>query len=389
MPSAVGSPGFRRRFFTYLVQDAFNYVSARDHEHPYPERLKRDGWVGQVMSAARGRAANGLRRVAHRATVRRRAPWVERAARELVATAEHLEELEAAYEALADEPSRELFVKLLEWRILGPRRVRLPVSPDYYREGLERIDRELVRERGTRRVSDPYFPELNRYKVGLEDRELTVETDETCMLNTFTLHQYSYEQDHVAVRAERGDVVLDGGGGYGETALYFATSVGLEGEVLCLEMDPRNRRAIQRNRELNPELAARIRVVEAALWESSGVTLDYVAGGKMSRVVEGAVAEGGAIETTTLDELVERNGLRRVNFLKLDVEGSELAVLRGATQTLRDHRPRLAIAVYHDARDIWEIPLYLHGLGLGYRLFLDHTSAGMDETVLFASVEQA
>jgi FkbM family methyltransferase len=154
-------------------------------------------------------------------------------------------------------------------------------------------------------------------------------------------------------------------------------------------MDPRNRRAIQRNLELNPELAARIRVVEAALWESSGVTLDYVAGGKMSRVVEGAAAEGGAIETTTLDELVERNGLRRVNFLKLDVEGSELAVLRGATQTLRDHRPRLAIAVYHHVRDIWEIPLYLHGLGLGYRLFLDHTSAGMDETVLFASVEQA
>ena len=108
----------------------------------------------------------------------------------------------------------------------------------------------------------------------------------------------------------------------------------------------------------------------------------------MSRVVEGAVAEGGAIETTTLDELVERNGLRRVNFLKLDVEGSELAVLRGATQTLREHRPRLAIAVYHDARDIWEIPLYLHGLGLGYRLFLDHTSAEMDETVLFASVER-
>ena len=50
------------------------------------------------------------------------------------------------------------------------------------------------------------------------------------------------------------------------------------------------------------------------------------------------VAEAGAVEITTLDGLL--NG-RRVAFIKVDVEGGELSVLKGATRTLQQHKPHL------------------------------------------------
>lgn len=384
-PSAGGAPGFRERFLGSLFRDSFDYVPARDHESPYPERLKSGSRAVRLALAARGVAGDRTRRLLHRAAWARRGEWVEQAARELETTSRRLEELEAVYDSLADEPSRDLFVRLLEWRILGPRRVRLPTSPDRYRRELERIHRELLIERGTRSVRDPYFPMLDRYRVELGGDELSVETDETSMLDTFVLEQYAYRRGPVSVCAEPGDVVVDGGGGYGETALYFSSLVAPDGQVLVLEMDPSNRQAIERNLEQNGDLGSRVRIVEAALWERSGESLTYVAGGKLSRLQPDPAPAGGTVETVTLDDLVARSGVPNVDFLKLDLEGAEVPALQGASRVLEEHRPKLAVALYHRPEDLAEIPRFVQGLGLGYRLFLDHTSAGWDETVLFAA----
>src|SRR4051794_11810905 len=318
---------FRERFFGDVLRDSFGYVPARNHEHPYPERLKARGRLGRWRLAAQGTIADLGRRSARRAMASRWTPWVDQAARELAATAERLEDLEAAYETLSDEPSRELFVRLIEWRILGPRRVELPVGPDRYREGLERVHREHLREAGTRRGNDPYFPQLNRYAVTVGSHELAVETDETCMHDVFLLEEYAYRRGHQEVAAEPDDLVLDGGGGYGETALYFSSLVAPNGEVVVVEMDPRNRASIERNLEQNPELGARVRILDAALWDTSGESLTYIASGKMSRLGVPEAAEGGTLETTTIDELAEGAGLERINLLKLDIEGAELRAL--------------------------------------------------------------
>jgi FkbM family methyltransferase len=384
-PAASGAPAFRERFLEALFRDSFGYVPARDPEYPYPERLRSGSRVGRAGLVARGAARNLARRVVHRAAWARRGAWVEQAARELGAWSRRLEELEAVYESLADEPSRDLFVRLLEWRILGPYRVPLPVGPDRYRRELERLHREHLLEAGTQPVHDPFFPQLDRYAFELGGRPLTVETDETSMVDTFVLEQYAYRRGAVTVCAEPGDVVVDGGGGYGDTALYFSTRVAPDGQVVVVEMDPRNRRAIERNLEQNGEAASRVRLVHAALWESSGESIPYVAGGKLSRLQPEPAAEGGTAETTALDELVEGVGLGRVDFLKLDVEGAELAALKGAAQVLEHHRPKLAVALYHKPEDLIEIPRHIAELGLGYRLFLDHTSPGSEETVLFGA----
>jgi FkbM family methyltransferase len=384
-PAASGAPAFRERFLEALFRDSFGYVPARDHEYPYPERLRSGSRAVRAGLVARGAARNLARRLVHRAAWARRGAWVEQAARDLAAWSRRFEELEAVYASLADEPSRDLFVRLLEWRILGPYRVGLPTSPDRYRRELERLHREHLLEAATHPVHDPFFPALDRYAFEAGGHRLTVETDETSMLDTFVLEQYAYRQRAVTVSAEPGDVVVDGGGGYGDTALYFSSLVAPDGEVVVVEMDPRNRRTIERNVQQNPEHASRVRVTSAALWGSSGESLQYVAGGKLSRLQPEPAGEGGAAETVTLDELVERLGLPQVDFVKLDVEGAELAALKGASGVLEQHRPKLAVALYHRPEDLIEIPRHIEELGLGYRLFLDHTSPGWEETVLFGA----
>ena len=70
-------------------------------------------------------------------------------------------------------------------------------------------------------------------------------------------------------------------------------------------------------------------------------------------------------------------------FIKLDVEGCEKAAILGAEQTIRKHRPMLAIAVYHRPEDLWEIPQILHNFGLGYKFYLRHYTQFYHETVLY------
>lgn len=74
-------------------------------------------------------------------------------------------------------------------------------------------------------------------------------------------------------------------------------------------------------------------------------------------------------------------------FISMDVEGAEREALRGAETLIKENRPDLAICVYHSPDHIWDIPLYLDGLRLGYRFYLRNYTSFISETVLYAVVE--
>lgn len=126
-----------------------------------------------------------------------------------------------------------------------------------------------------------------------------------------------------------------------------------------------------------------MRLEREALWHTMGKSLDITNAGPGTRIV-GTESASAPVTSTTIDELVRRKSLERVDFIKLDIEGAELSALRGAEQALRRFRPKLAVALYHDLKDFALIPEYLNGLNLGYRFFLDHFTIHAEETVLFA-----
>lgn len=88
-----------------------------------------------------------------------------------------------------------------------------------------------------------------------------------------------------------------------------------------------------------------------------------------------------AIEVRKLDDVLQG---KKVTFIKMDIEGAELAALRGAEKIIREQRPRLAICVYHKPEDIWEIPSLILSCNPDYRLYLRHYSITETETVLYA-----
>ncbi|MGB9181536.1 MAG: FkbM family methyltransferase [Pyrinomonadaceae bacterium] len=88
------------------------------------------------------------------------------------------------------------------------------------------------------------------------------------------------------------------------------------------------------------------------------------------------------VDVLPLYEVVEQNG--GTLYLKFDVEGAEWEALRGADSLLRSTRPILAISVYHQPDDLWQLPLYLHSLNLGYQLFLRTQGEDGMDVICFA-----
>lgn len=324
----------------------------------------------------------------------------EEAARRLTRILDLEPGLEQTFAELGDESSRRTMLGLLRLRVLGPFHASLELSPERYRELQAQAERDLVIQPATIEVPDPWFSPLSLYRIPPEsgsDPRIELHTHSVDVVNVYVRHEYRYRTSTAEVAAEPGDTVLDIGGCWGDTALYFARQVGQGGRVITFEFDPRNLAVMRWNLSLNPELAARIEVVEQALWSESGLRLPFAAGGRMTRVLAGAVGEvaGHAatdtataevedVLTTTLDEALQKAGVDHADFVKMDVEGAEPHVLAGAKETLSRHRPKLALAAYHADNDLVTLPAELRSQGLPYRLYLRATAAVEDETVLFA-----
>ena len=77
-------------------------------------------------------------------------------------------------------------------------------------------------------------------------------------------------------------------------------------------------------------------------------------------------------------------GERNISFLKLDVEGFELAALQGAEQAIRRCRPRMAVCAYHKLEDLLKIPKWILDLEMGYTLQLRMYSNEYLEIVCYA-----
>jgi FkbM family methyltransferase len=141
----------------------------------------------------------------------------------------------------------------------------------------------------------------------------------------------------------------------------------------------------RRNLDLNPHLKDRITLVEHPVWSLSDQEL-FINGTGPGTRVEATPSNPGVpfVKTISIDDLVARYALSRLDFIKMDIEGAEMDALHGAEAALKRFKPKLAIAVYHKLSDFWSVPQYLDSLGLGYRFHLRHFTMHAEETILFA-----
>ncbi len=209
------------------------------------------------------------------------------------------------------------------------------------------------------------------------------------LASTMAFSQYAYRDESVPARPRHGDVVLDAGGCWGDTALWFAHAVGPEGMVHTFEPTPGNRQLLDQNLTLNPALAQRIHVWSDPLGPPVRRRGLDARCRRRRRHPSRPTRTPGKFEvipmrTQTIDELVGNGTMPRVDFVKVDVEGADLGVLEGAAETIRSQRPRLAIACYHKPDDLVVIPDFVAGLGVEYRWYLQCSTMTDVDTVAFA-----
>jgi FkbM family methyltransferase len=280
---------------------------------------------------------------------------------------------------LADEHSRALYDQLLLFRILGHAHVRLPFNTPEALTFPERVDRWKVRDTADVGMFGP----LAIYAVPTDDGEVRMKCWSGNVAASILFGQYFFYRDADSVAPEKGDTVIDAGGCFGDTALVFASTIGPKGRVHTFDPLKKHCKIMRDAFAMNPPLAPRIAIHEVGLADADSVGSAVSA--RDALIDPGArVAQGGDLPTRSIDSLVAEGAIDRIDYIKMDIEGSELAALRGGESALRKWRPRLAISLYHRPEDFFSIPLWLDGLRCGYRFFLDHYSIHHEETVLYA-----
>jgi FkbM family methyltransferase len=190
-----------------------------------------------------------------------------------------------------------------------------------------------------------------------------------------------------------GMIVLDIGAHHGYYTLLASQKVGPEGCVIAFEPSPRERRRLLQHLRMNS--CANVRIEEMALGDAKGRAEFHIVKGKETgcnslRPPEVRQSTATEVEVARLDDYLRQKDLAVVDFVKMDVEGAELAVLKGATHFL-ERRPRPVIfcevqdvrtrAWGYPARDIVE---FLRGKGFRWYIL---SAQGIAQPLPFDQVE--
>lgn len=194
----------------------------------------------------------------------------------------------------------------------------------------------------------------------------------------FSARPYHYRD---LVMPNPGDTVLDYGAYTGDNSVEFAQDVGKNGKVYAFEPSPRTYKELQDN---------------IAVFGMSDIIMPVMAG--VSRVSGWQSFETGdnpvashlscngdiSVECKSIDDFVVEAQIKKVDFIKMDIEGAELDALLGGKHTIEVYNPQMAICIYHQPEHLFSVPLLINSMNQKYSLFVKHRSESFTDTVCFA-----
>jgi FkbM family methyltransferase len=192
----------------------------------------------------------------------------------------------------------------------------------------------------------------------------------------------SFERDMLRVYSKLlkpGSHVLDIGANIGAHTLPLAKLVGNDGVVVAIEATTYAFEKLVTNLNLNPDCSHQVIPIQALLISGElalpqthlhsswplvdNSTVHPILGGKLKSL--------DSAQVTTGDELIQKLQLKKIDWIKLDVDGNELTVLKGINNIVANHRPHilLELAPYcHSHKSGQFEELINHLLNLNYTL---------------------
>jgi FkbM family methyltransferase len=147
-------------------------------------------------------------------------------------------------------------------------------------------------------------------------------------------YSMSYHKETIINRfcPQEGDVVVDIGAAFGLYTILASKKVGLMGKVIAIEPQKDSFEMLNRNVALNK--LSNVTTLNRVVYSEETTVNLY---GNYSIIPERAgkhKEEFVETKADTLDHLLQQNGIAEVNWIKIDVEGAEYEVLKGATNIL-------------------------------------------------------
>jgi len=171
---------------------------------------------------------------------------------------------------------------------------------------------------------------------------------------------------------KEGMIAVDIGACAGNYSILIAKLMHDRGKVLAFEPDPDNCRGLEDNIRVNKFKS--IEVHQCALADREGTATFYPGGGLGSLVHQPSPRHAGfqlepiAVRIRKLDDVLDELNIRQVDIIKIDVEGSDILVLRGAERTLRNNCVHLLMDV-DVSSNAERIELYRLLDSLGYEIY--------------------
>jgi len=230
----------------------------------------------------------------------------------------------------------------------------------------------------TKETFHKFEAQIKESKDGcFEIDDFHLKNEKGLLVSAFFIEQYRLPN---LVEPKSGDIILDIGACFGDTAFWFRKYVGDEGKIYAFEPVNYNLDILKENIEKNK--ITNIIPQKLALDDTEGEFQIVGAGGVAKLSSYGSEK----VKVTTIDKFVEDQKIDRVNFIKMDIEGAELSALKGGKNTIKKFKPKLAICVYHKGDDLITIPNYIKSVNKDYKFYLRHNSPWLGETVLYANV---
>lgn len=208
---------------------------------------------------------------------------------------------------------------------------------------------------------------------------------------TFTRRSHYPKYKHSLCKPRPGDVIINAGGYNGQTTKSFHRMLLGEGKVIVFEPSPIAQKTIEKTLAaygIDPDFYT---IEPFALWDKKDT---------LRLLTEEKCDPGAFISSTemkeqsslvehecpciTLDSYLEANPLPSIDLIKMDIESAEQKALAGAARTIRKHKPRLQIAIYHKASDLWEIQKMIAEMNDNYAFFVGHHAYHWTEVILYA-----
>ena len=177
-----------------------------------------------------------------------------------------------------------------------------------------------------------------------------------------------YEKKGVTLNS--GDYVIDAGANMGVFSAHASRKIGSQGKVFAFEPIADVANIIRSSAKANTPPLDNINVVQKALGKSSGETTFNYSIENLMGSHRTAVGSNMKVEEISIDDYVRENAIKKINFIKMDIEGAERYALEGAKETIAKWKPCLAICIYHLPDDPAVIRAIIENIRNDYSFYL-------------------